>query len=236
MKRLTIFIVLLLLCAGIFLLISDDAMDASSTQDNQDNQTEQTVPSSADVPEIIREQYDPALASATFAGGCFWCTEAVFQETEGVKNAISGYAGGTEYNPSYQAVIRKQTSHREAIKVFYDPTVVTYEQLLDVYWGSIDPTDDGGQFVDRGFSYTTAIFYENDAQRIAAEESKSALQDSGVHDGDIVSVILPFTTFYEAEAYHQDFYPNSTENYKNYEQNSGREEFKAEIAKRLSEQ
>ena len=112
---------------GLFLLISDDTPQ-NTTNQNQETQQVAELITSEDVPEIIREKYDKKLASATFAGGCFWCTEAAFQETKGVENAISGYAGGEEYNPTYTAVIEKRTSHREAIKVFYDPNVVSYEE------------------------------------------------------------------------------------------------------------
>lgn len=176
---------------------------------------------------IVRETI-PANGSvtATFAGGCFWCTEAVFQETPGVIAAISGYAGGQEYNPTYEQVYREQTGHREAVRVYYDPSRVSYQQLLDVYWHSIDPTDANGQFVDRGLSYTTAIFYETEEQQQAAEQSKQAIADSGKFTEPIVTMILPFTTFYEAESYHQDFYQTSSDRYETYKNASGREEFK----------
>ena len=178
---------------------------------------------------LIREQVDESLATATFAGGCFWCTEAVFQETDGVKNAISGYAGGEEFDPTYEQVYKEITGHREALRVYYDPNVVSYDKLLDIFWRSTDPTDGGGQFVDRGFSYTTAVFYENDAQKIAAEKYKLMLKNSGKFDSPIVTEILSFSTFYEAEEYHQDFYIKSTDRYKSYANNSGRQEFKARI-------
>ena len=193
---------------------------------NDDAQMMQT----ADKPMvIIRDTVPQSASTATFAGGCFWCTEAVFQETPGVLAAISGYAGGTEYNPTYEQVYREQTSHRESVRVYYDPVVISYDELLDIYWHSIDPTDSGGQFVDRGMSYTTAIFYENDVQRESAQASKSNLEDSGRFDKPIVTQILPFSTFYEAEDYHQDFYKKSTDRYESYKNASGREEFKALI-------
>jgi len=179
-----------------------------------------------DEPTIVREKVPDGVVAATFAGGCFWCTESSFQETAGVSNAISGYAGGTEYNPTYKAVYTGATGHRESLRIYFDPDDVSYEELLDIYWGIIDPTDDGGQFVDRGMPYTTAIFYHNETQREAAEKSKQALQDSGRFDSPIVTKILPFTTFYEAEEYHQDFYQTSSERYEQYAKASGREEFK----------
>lgn len=176
--------------------------------------------------EIIREEIPDGAAVATFAGGCFWCTEASFQETAGVSNAISGYGGGPEYNPTYKEVYTGSTGHRESLRIYFDPDEVSYEELLDVYWRTIDPTDNGGQFVDRGMPYTTAIFYHDDGQREAAETSKRALAESGKLDSPIVTEILPLTTFYEAEEYHQDFYQHSSERYKQYADASGRKEFK----------
>ncbi len=188
--------------------------------------------SAAKVPEqmvIIREDVNESLETATFAGGCFWCTEAILQETPGVIHAISGYAGGEEFNPTYEDVYTESTGHREAVRVYYDSTVVSYPQLLDIYWRSTDPVDAGGQFVDRGFSYTTAVFYENDSQKAAAEEYKVNLDKSGKFKTAIVTQILPFSTFYEAEEYHQDFYIKSTDRYKEYANNSGRNEFRQRI-------
>ncbi len=178
---------------------------------------------------IIREEVPTDTLAVTFAGGCFWCTESAFQEAEGVTNAISGYGGGEEYNPTYEAVYTNKTGHREALRIYYNPEIISYEELLNIFWRSIDPTDNGGQFVDRGFSYTTAIFYENEAQRLAAENSKKVLEESSRFDKPIVTEILPFTTFYEAEEYHQDFYRKSAVRYKSYTEASGREELKAKV-------
>jgi len=166
---------------------------------------------------------------ATFAAGCFWCTEAVFQETEGVGDVISGYAGGQEVSPTYEQVYTNSTGHREAVQFFYDPNKITYSEILDILWQAIDPTDDGGQFVDRGFSYTAAVFYHNDTQKSATEQSIAALEASDRFDKPVVTRVLPFTTFYQAENYHQDFYKKSSERYDQYEQNSGREQYKAAI-------
>ena len=166
---------------------------------------------------------------ATFAAGCFWCTEAVFQETEGVHDVVSGYAGGTEENPTYEQVYTNTTGHREAVQIFYDPAVIAYSELLDLLWRNMDPTDDGGQFVDRGFSYTTAIFYHSEQQQEEAELSRSELASSDRFEDPIVTPVLPFTTFYEAEAYHQDFYKHSRDRYDSYEANSGRESYKAQV-------
>lgn len=181
-----------------------------------------TTPSSVEVPDN--------LEVATFAGGCFWCTEAAFQELEGVSEVISGYAGGEQIDPTYEDVYTQNTDHREAVQIIYDPEVITYGQLLDTLWPTIDPTDDGGQFVDRGFSYTTAIFYHDDSQMLAAQSSKQTLaQSERFGEQELVTPILPYTTFYEAEEYHQDFYLNSKERYKGYSDNSGRDEYKAVI-------
>lgn len=178
-------------------------------------------------PEMI-SYTEPVLDGqvATFAAGCFWCTEAVFQETPGILDAVSGYAGGTEANPTYEDVYTQNTTHREALQISYDPEIISYEEILDIFWRSIDPTDSGGQFVDRGFSYTTAIFYHNEEQRLAAEASLSELEQLPEFISGIATEVLPYSTFYLAEAYHQDFYLHSAERYENYKNASGREEYK----------
>lgn len=166
---------------------------------------------------------------ATFAGGCFWCTEAVFQETEGVVEVISGYAGGKEENPTYKEVYTQQTGHKEAVQVYYDPATISYSHLLDIFWKNIDPTDDGGQFGDRGPSYTTAIFYQTNQEKIDAEESKQKLEKSGRFDKPIATEILAFSTFFEAEEYHQDFYKKSPLRYSTYKNASGRDDYKERV-------
>lgn len=177
------------------------------------------------------ETTQPVLVGevATFATGCFWCMEAVMQETPGILDVVSGYAGGTEVDPTYEDVYSDRTGHREAVQMSYDPDQITYDQILEIYWQNIDPTDPDGQFVDRGFSYTAAIFYHDEGQQQAAEKSKQELQDSGRFEQDIVTEILPFTTFYLAEEYHQDFYKKSSQRYLDYSNNSGRKEFKQQI-------
>jgi len=162
---------------------------------------------------------------AVFAGGCFWCTESDFEKVDGVVDAISGYTGGKEVNPTYKQVSAGRTSHVEAIKVVYDPQKITYAELLDVFWRHMDPTDDGGQFVDRGPQYASAIFYANDDERQQAEMSKKELAASGRFDKPIVTPILPLGPFYPAEEYHQDYYKKSTFNYKRYRSGSGRDQF-----------
>ncbi|MBW2368656.1 MAG: peptide-methionine (S)-S-oxide reductase MsrA, partial [Deltaproteobacteria bacterium] len=144
--------------------------------------------------------------SAVFAGGCFWCTESDFEKVAGVLEAISGYTGGRETNPSYRQVSAGQTGHVEAVKVVYDPDKITYEQLLDVFWRHVDPTDPGGQFADRGSQYTTAVFYGDETEKQLAEASKKKMGATGPYDKSIATRILPRGPFYPAEDYHQDYY------------------------------
>jgi peptide methionine sulfoxide reductase msrA/msrB len=162
---------------------------------------------------------------ATFAGGCFWCTEADFEKMPGVVRVISGYTGGRKENPSYKEVSSGTTGHAEAVQIYYDPSKITYQELLDVFWKHIDPTDSGGQFVDRGAQYRSAIFYHNDQQKRLAEESREELEKSGRFNKPIVTEIVPLTKFYEAEEYHQDYYKNHSLRYKYYRYGSGRDQF-----------
>jgi len=166
-----------------------------------------------------------ALEVATFAGGCFWCTESDFEKVKGVKDAISGYTGGKEKDPTYKQVSYGKTGHTEAIQVHYDPNVVSYEELLDVFWKHIDPTDAGGQFVDRGPQYRPEIFYHDEAQKKAAMESRMKLEKSMVFDKPITTPITELYVFYPAEEYHQDFYKKSSDRYKRYRKGSGRDQF-----------
>ena len=162
---------------------------------------------------------------ATFAGGCFWCTEADLEKVPGVLQVISGYTGGKKDNPTYEKVSAGGTGHVEAIQVHYDPAKVTYEQLLDVFWRHIDPTDPDGQFVDRGSQYRSAIFYHDQEQKRLAEKSKEELKKSAKFTKPIVTEILKFTRFYEAEDYHQDYYKKNPLRYKYYRWGSGRNQF-----------
>lgn len=161
----------------------------------------------------------------TLAGGCFWCTEAFFQEAQGVIDAVSGYAGGEASNAIYKEVSKGTTAHREAVQVTYDPTQISTQEIFDIYWSHIDPTDADGQFADRGFQYTTAIYYHSDEQRAAAETSKLALSESGLFGEPIAALILPYTSFFPAEEYHQDYYKKSSEHYERYKKGSGRADF-----------
>jgi peptide methionine sulfoxide reductase msrA/msrB len=166
---------------------------------------------------------------ATLAGGCFWCIEGAFQGMEGVAEAISGYAGGTTVNPKYEDVAYGQTDHRETVQVYFDPAVVSYKELVEHFWKQIDPTDTGGQFADRGFQYTTAIFYHSEEQKQVAEASKKALIDSQKFSEPIDTKIIPFTTFYTASEDHQDYSEKRRVQYKLYEEGSGRAGYKRTV-------
>jgi peptide methionine sulfoxide reductase msrA/msrB len=162
---------------------------------------------------------------ATFAGGCFWCTESDLEKVPGVLKVISGYTGGFKENPTYEEVCSGRTGHLEAVQVYYDPDRVTYEQLLDVFWRHIDPTDEGGQFVDRGSQYRSAVFYHDEEQKRLAEKSRNAMAKSGKFARPVATELLPLTKFYEAEDYHQGFYKKSPSRYHVYRSNSGRDQF-----------
>jgi len=163
------------------------------------------------------------LPKATLAGGCFWCMEKPFEELAGVRNVVSGYTGGTTVNPNYGNYA--SGGHLEAVEITFDPAVISYQQLLEVYWRQIDPTDAGGQFVDRGHAYTSAIFYHDEEQHRQAEESRLALGKSGIFNKPLVTAIIPTQTFYKAEEYHQDYYKNNPLRYKYYRNNSGRDQY-----------
>ena len=169
------------------------------------------------------------LEKATFAGGCFWCIEAPFDKIIEVRSAISGYAGGVAENPTYKQVSTGSTAYLEAVQITFDPEKITYQQLLDVFWRQFDPTDAGGSFYDRGSQYTSAVFYHDDEQKRLAEVSRMALSESGRFDKPIVTPIRPATTFYPAEAYHQDYHKKNSAHYNRYRTGSGRDAFIAKI-------
>lgn len=162
---------------------------------------------------------------ATFAGGCFWCMVAPFAKLSGVVEVISGYTGGCVENPTYEEVCSEETGHYEAVQITYDPQIIDYQQLLQIFWQQIDPTDEGGQFFDRGSSYQSAIFYHDEEQRMQAEAAKQALAESLRFEAPIVTTIIPAGPFYPAEEYHQDFYLKNTQHYNRYRQGSGRDAF-----------
>ena len=170
-------------------------------------------------------EQDKDLAVATFAGGCFWCMEPPFEKLEGVSEVVSGYTGGEVENPTYEEVSAGRTGHAEAVRIHYDPDKVSYEELLEIFWRNIDPTDGGGQFVDRGSQYRSAVFYHDEEQKRLAEKSKQRLEESDRFAEPIATEVVPAGPFYRAEDYHQDYYKKSPVRYKFYRWGSGRDQF-----------
>ena len=164
-----------------------------------------------------------SLAKATFAGGCFWCMEGPFDKLDGVVSTTSGYIGGVDKNPSYEAVSAGRTGHTEAVEIVYDPKKVSYEKLLSVFWRNIDPTTKNRQFCDAGSQYRSGIFTHDATQKTAAEASKIALEKSKPFKGNIETEITVATTFYAAEDYHQDYYKNNPVRYAYYRSGCGRD-------------
>jgi peptide methionine sulfoxide reductase msrA/msrB len=167
----------------------------------------------------------PATKTAAFAGGCFWCIQPAFDKAPGVIRTIVGYCGGTEPNPTYKSVSSEKTGYRESIEITYDPAKISYDQLLDIYWKQINPTQSDGQFTDIGPSYRAAIFYGSDDEKKIAEASKEKLSHSGKFDKPIVTEILPAMKFYPAEAHHQKYYQQNPADFKMFEKGSGRVSF-----------
>jgi len=174
---------------------------------------------------IIKNEEESKMEKATFAGGCFWCMESPFEELDGVTEVLAGYTGGHKENPTYEEVTTGKTGHLEAVQITFDPSIITYSELLDVFWRQINPTDIRGQFADRGEQYKTAVFYHSEEQKRLAEESKEKLQGSGKFQVDIVTEIIPASIFYVAEDYHQDYYQKAPIRYKSYRAGSGREAY-----------
>ncbi len=168
---------------------------------------------------------DDGYQTAVFAGGCFWCMEKDFEKMDGVIEAISGYTGGHTQDPTYEEVSAANTGHVEAVKVLYQPAQVTYTELLDYFWRHVDPTDPGGQFVDRGTQYRPVIFYQNEEQKTLAEASKKALEASGRFDKPIATDIVKLDKFYPAENHHQNFCKTHPTRYEDYRRHSGRDQF-----------
>lgn len=171
----------------------------------------------------------PARATATFAGGCFWCMVSPFEGLPGVISVTSGYCGGTEKNPTYEQVSSGKTGHMESSQVVYDPTKITYQKLLDVYWHNIDPTQADGQFCDHGPQYRSAIFYHNENQRRLASESREAIEASKVLKAPIVTRIIAYRQFWPAEAYHQGYCHTNPEKYQAYREACGRDQRLKEV-------
>jgi len=165
------------------------------------------------------------LEVAIFAGGCFWCMEAAFDKIEGIISVECGYTGGYSKNPTYEQVCYGHSGHYEAIKILFDTQKVSYDRLLEIFWTNIDPTDRQGQFCDTGEQYKTAIFYTNKEQRAMAEKSKSKVEQSGIFDKPVSTLILPSQQFYRAEEYHQKYYKKCPQDYSVYRNLSGRSSF-----------
>lgn len=163
------------------------------------------------------------LATATVAGGCFWCVEDAFEHVEGVEEVISGYTGGSVVRPTYEQVTEGATGHFESVQIVFDPKRVTYEQLLEVFWRNIDPTDAQGQFCDQGPQYRSAIFVADEEQRRVAEASKRAIDESGRFPGMVATEIRPAGPFYPAEDYHQDYAEKNPLRYRFYRTGCGRD-------------
>jgi methionine-S-sulfoxide reductase len=171
----------------------------------------------------------PTLRTAVLAGGCFWCIQPAFDKAPGVVKTVVGYSGGTEPNPTYELVTSEKTKYRESIEITYDPKKIAFEQLLDIYWRQIDPTQDDGQFTDIGPSYRAAIFYSNEEEKKLAEASKEKLAHSGKFDKPIVTEIIPAMKFYPAEPYHQKYYQQNPEHFEAFEHGSGRVAFEKKM-------
>ena len=176
------------------------------------------------------DQMNAKTRVATVAGGCFWCVESDLEKLTGVLKVVSGYTGGTGANPTYETYAKE--GHVEAVQVFYNPGKITYEAILDAFWRHIDPTDAGGQFGDRGSYYRSVIFYHDEEQKRIAEKSREELEKSGRFGKPVVTEILKFTKFYDAEEYHQDYYKKNPLRYKYYRHGSGRDQFLENVWKK----
>lgn len=186
---------------------------ATCTFDESTTQTKQTT----------SREFPVFTETSLFAGGCFWCMEKPFEDLNGVISVTSGYAGGTTKMPTYRNY--ESGNHIEVVQIIYDPKEMSFKKLLDTFWRQIDPTDDGGQFVDRGHAYTSAIFYYNNKQRELAEESKRNLQELGIFKKPIVTPVTSAPEFWPAEEYHQDYYKKNPLRYRFYRSGSGRDTF-----------
>ena len=164
------------------------------------------------------------VATATFAGGCFWCMEPAFDKLDGVKSVVSGYTGGATERPTYEQVSAGATGHAEAVEITYDPNKITFERLLDVFWHNIDPVTANQQFCDHDTQYRSAIFYHDERQRQLAEASRAALEAEKRFSQPIVTEIVPATSFYPAEDYHQHYYSKNPLRYKYYRYGCGRDQ------------
>ncbi len=216
---------LLAIAAGFAIILFWQFPKLSAQIDRNDIAYQQGEIVGGDVVRLASADKTQNLAVATFAGGCFWCVEDAFEGKPGIKSAISGYAGGMIKNPTYRMVGSGRTKYVEAVQVYYDPNVITYEGLLQIFWRDMDPTDLGGQFSDRGRQYRPVIFYHNEKQKQIAERSRAALDKSGRFPKPVVIPIEPYTTFYKAEDYHQDYSRKNPVHYNLYTNGSGRGPF-----------
>ncbi len=191
-----------------------DGRPAPDAADAQDGEAGDAAAGGGGLPAIT--EVPEGMAVATFAGGCFWCMEPPYDKLDGVRSTTSGYTGGNEVRPTYEQVSYGRTSHAEAVRVVYDPDVVSYEELLEVFWHNIDPTQADGQFCDKGEQYRTAIYVHDAGQRRLAEASKERIAQTAGLPGPIVTEIEDAGPFYPAEEYHQDFYEKSPVRYKSY--------------------
>jgi len=205
---------LMILSAVLINFVSGTGMNELKIENEQDNK------------EVIMANNTGNLEIATLGGGCFWCMEHPFEILNGVIDVVSGYSGGMTENPTYREVSSGTTGHIETVQIIYNPEKITYNDLLDVFWRQIDPTDDGGSFVDRGSQYLNAIFYHDEEQKKIAEASIKKLESSGRFNKPIVTELREFTKFYRAEEYHQDYYLKSANQYKQYRMFSGRDQFR----------
>lgn len=199
----------------IFLAACAEAQTTNETQ-------EVTAPTSQMENAMMADKVMKTEDTAIFAGGCFWCVESDFEKLPGVIEAVSGYTGGHTENPTYKEVTYKDTGHYEAVKVIYDPSKISYGELVDYFWGTVDPTDPHGQFCDKGDSYRTAIFARPD-QLDRANQSKAHIVNVKPFKADIVTPVLATSDFYDAEDYHQDYYKKNKIRYKYYRNGCGRD-------------
>lgn len=191
----------LLLLLGVFACIS-----------NQQGQGELQSSSYTVEPVSFTDDQKKELQIATFAGGCFWCTEAIFEQVKGVKSVVSGYAGGKQQNPTYEQVAAGKTDHAESIQIYFDPEIVRYSELLEIFFGTHDPTQLNRQGPDIGKQYRSEIFYHNEEQEKQARNYMKQLSDSGKFAEPIVTLLSPFEKFYDAEEYHQNYYEHNPDN------------------------
>jgi len=220
---------LLAVLAGFAALVFWQYPKLSAQIDNDEIAYQKPEIFDGDMVKLKEQGKTKSLAVATFAGGCFWCVEHGFEDVPGVESAISGYSGGDEKNPTYRQVARGRTSHTESVQVYYDPEIISYEGLLQAFWRTMDPTDNRGQFSDRGRQYRPAIFYHSEQQKMIAERSRSALELSKRFGKPIIIPIQSYKNFYKAEDYHQDFSRKNPVHYALYTNGSGRGPFVKQI-------